>query len=400
MREIDESSDSVSFGIALIGLQAIVGILMMLGFAYRPLMALVRILSKKHVHDGTIRGITGEHDTSEAFMDYFVRLALSDEMEGGWEEVESKQFAKPSKKKQKHFKYGTSDNHTIAEDKVTAHVRCSTGDGPIDQIRLKCTVSVPIDVLTKRITNVKCETRHGVKGLKLLQSTTKGNLLENYIYVGKPMPFPLYTRDFVIHEVCESYVLGGNHVVLGRSVEVESGVPPSVADVDEVEGVTRGTVHLRGYLLQPDENTPGDTKVTYIESVDLHGILPMDLAARALAPRRFKEILQDLEWMKFVYEDRKDKPPLPSDYKDTREPEPVFQIANPMHRAMDSFGSEVDTKVKAIKARIPNLLTGRKSGDARSGGENRSASDAHRGTETSESGATGIELRERGKGAA
>ena len=62
-------------------------------------------------------------DNVEYFLNYHVMLKVCGD------------FFK-SKKKQKYFKYGTSDNHTIVEDTVTAHVRCSTGDGPIDQIRL------------------------------------------------------------------------------------------------------------------------------------------------------------------------------------------------------------------------------------------------------------------------
>lgn len=122
IEETEEYNRTV-FGVLLVFIN-LLGILMVAFAALiKPANKVLRILGRKHTHNSPLRGLSKKHKPWCAFRGYFFDLAESTVETAGWEKMEAKYFGKKGK-----------GEAWLEETGAIAEWRCSTGDGPIDQV--------------------------------------------------------------------------------------------------------------------------------------------------------------------------------------------------------------------------------------------------------------------------
>ena len=214
----------------------------------KPIKKMFRILERKHLHNGTIRGITEEHDTKEGFTTYFTKLAESTPETAGWELITPKEWG-PTSVKAAEF---------LDETGAVGEWRCSTGDGPVNQCRVKFTIDVSYEATKEHLVNPWDEEDENDE--MTLEKTVFGRSAdgtESIKYRAAKLPWPFYARDFCFQE----YIHDGKDqfTMCSRSCDGEDYFP--LKRSTSLKRV-RGFIEVAGYLLTrvgPD-HTQGEAR--------------------------------------------------------------------------------------------------------------------------------------------
>ena len=132
--EIDEDDkyDQSMFGYLLIFVNVVVVILFVSTGLVKPWGVLMKKLSKKHLHQSELKG-PPVLLTWKSFSRYFHKLIESEIEQVAWIEIKKKEWGM-SKKKAKKW---------LDETGARGEWRSSSGDGPIDQMRVDFEIDVP-----------------------------------------------------------------------------------------------------------------------------------------------------------------------------------------------------------------------------------------------------------------
>lgn len=133
------------------------------------------------------------------------------------------------------------------------------------------------------------------------EEETEDEQKNNSFYsVGMKLRLPFLTRDFTLwQKVRKDEGEDGRRDVkiLARSAQGWD-LPRGARIRPEAQGRVRGWYGLRGYRLRSEMKGGGRTEVTFVESLNLRGMLPQDLFTRNfVAPLRFKHVITDMEKM-------------------------------------------------------------------------------------------------------
>ena len=114
----DDHYNETLFGILLIFLNCSGIIMVVLTTLAKPFVRFAKMFAHHHKHDGSLRGMNiTETKEKNGFIDHFIKVASSDQKEGGW-----KVFHKPVKRWTDFLEYS----------KAEVSFRNSEGSGPID----------------------------------------------------------------------------------------------------------------------------------------------------------------------------------------------------------------------------------------------------------------------------
>jgi len=91
VEEALNDDDDLKVGYLIIVVNSLGVVMVALGTIYKPLIKLVRMLTSKHVHEGTLKGYKGDKGDEEGFVNYCQRLAVSSVSEAGWTEITVKE---------------------------------------------------------------------------------------------------------------------------------------------------------------------------------------------------------------------------------------------------------------------------------------------------------------------
>ncbi|GMH72540.1 hypothetical protein TrST_g9858 [Triparma strigata] len=276
------------FGLLILFSNVVGATMVVLGLLYKPFVMSVSALRRKHVHESPVKGLEAKHRQKWTdFFDYFVNVTESD----SWESIS------PDADEDKKDGGGV--------ECVVKEVRCGNGDGPIDQIRLSFVVDAKLEVVKAFLLNEKAEGRacaadHEVLGGKARPSMDEGDRGENdvdcFYSVGMKLKLPFLTRDFTLWQKLHEDK-GKEEVLILMRTARQWELPRGARIRAETQGRVRGVCKMRGFRLRP-ESGGQRTKVVFVESLDLRGMLPQDLFTRNyLAPLRFKHVLADMKDM-------------------------------------------------------------------------------------------------------
>ncbi|GMH74627.1 hypothetical protein TrLO_g1929 [Triparma laevis f. longispina] len=141
---VEENSNEL--GILLVMVNTLIVAMVGVGFLYKPISKGVKKMNEEHIHNRDLKGMAPEVEYSaELFIDYFQRLAESDEEEAGWTELRVKDWGGNKKKA----------TEWLQETGAKADWRCATGDGPIDQVRVIFTVDTDLSTVVEEIKSIK-----------------------------------------------------------------------------------------------------------------------------------------------------------------------------------------------------------------------------------------------------
>ncbi|GMI01305.1 hypothetical protein TrLO_g1117 [Triparma laevis f. longispina] len=97
--------NSEALGILLVFVNTLILGMVGIGFMYKPMFKAVKKLNEKHIHDAELKGMGEElAHSDEWFIDYFKRLAGSDEREAGWMKMNVKDWGGRGGKAKKNVK--------------------------------------------------------------------------------------------------------------------------------------------------------------------------------------------------------------------------------------------------------------------------------------------------------
>jgi len=157
-----------------------------------------------------------------------------------------------------------------------AEWRCSTGDGPVDQIRTIFEVRAPmLDIYhyvrkERRYKIVLCENEDGTDDLHMVTE----------------MPFPLATRESIVRRQGRIAPDGLSCIDIVRSASTTRGVRLSALRV-------LAKVSIGGFFME--KIGPRKTRVSYIVGVDLGGMFALDWMARRSGPVYVKKIVNEIK---------------------------------------------------------------------------------------------------------
>ena len=167
-----------------------------------PIRRLAKALSKKHVHDGELKGLGESQLSKDNFLAYFERLCLSSEEEAGWEKISAKYFGKDK-----------ADGEQWMKDKrATCEWRCSTGDGPIDTYRVKFFTDSPMENVIVSVMNIKHKSKTTIQQLVVGKNADEGD----EIYLAVRMPLIFSNRDFLVQRYDERDRNDGSFITASR----------------------------------------------------------------------------------------------------------------------------------------------------------------------------------------
>ncbi|GMI20212.1 hypothetical protein TrRE_jg1229 [Triparma retinervis] len=167
----------------------------------------------------------------------------------------------------------------LEETGAVAEWRCSTGDGPIDQCRVRYELGVGMQDLMTFLQATD-------KSRRLLGRNADGT---EDMHVTYELPFPLSARESVIRRAVEvrrdkAWIISRTYQGKSARYEVRKGPLRVMCDV-----------HIGGYFLEAVSGRR--TKVTYIVGTDLNGVFAMDWMARKATPHHLKaNVDRNMEW--------------------------------------------------------------------------------------------------------
>ncbi|GMH50048.1 hypothetical protein TrVE_jg3030 [Triparma verrucosa] len=192
------------FGILLVMVDASIFIVVALGTLHAPLMWLERKFAFKHIHNARLKGMGPEVAYSvDLFIEYCKKLARSDAEEAAWLSL-----------KKRDYSVGRDEvEQWLQETGGKLEWRCPTGDGPIEEGRVKFTVDLDLELILLYITSIKDTHKKGAGSF--IYVIDKGKDWRQ-IYRAVRLPWPMKQRDFVYTEHTRREE-GGDVLVCSRS---------------------------------------------------------------------------------------------------------------------------------------------------------------------------------------
>jgi len=243
------------------------------------------MFAKNHSHGGSVRGMhAAETGDKKGFIDHFIQVSLSDEQEGGWNK-----FHKPVKKWTDFFAYSSAE----------IDFRNSTGNGPIDEYRVKVQAQSPLNIVMAYALNKNREKRCYEKESYLCGGDSNSDYKQYYVAEGMRGLFK--DRDMLIEEYSgmvefEEKIYG---VIVRRSISNEEIY--SLKKTSTMKRV-RGNVIMSGYLFQEEQGRKGTdlTTITYLENIDWSGVFN-GILMNSIVPSKLRMKIDDI--LAFVEEE-------------------------------------------------------------------------------------------------
>ncbi|GMH73473.1 hypothetical protein TrST_g4716 [Triparma strigata] len=210
------------------------------------------VFGEKHLHEGALRGMNEDLTRSKrGFVEHFVRIAGSTVEEAGWV-----LYTKP-KEKWKSF---------VTYSGAVVERRCSSGRGPIDEIRGTFVVHARLDRVKRWVVNADRDLRMNDAESYMLggQNSEAGRRV---FYLCKKLQGSFSKRDYLL-EGFEGTLDDGRHYVVHRSLEDDRLYSLKKS---HQQGRVRGKVKYCGWLFYSVEGGRA-TKVTYVENIDPGGM--------------------------------------------------------------------------------------------------------------------------------
>ncbi|GMI17565.1 hypothetical protein TrLO_g3910 [Triparma laevis f. longispina] len=278
--EIDktENYDMDMFGYLLIAVNLLVIFLFVCQGLVHPWKIFVKKVSRTHIHGGYLRGLPSK-PTWEDFWDYFDLLIESNSDDAGWDEMKPRDWHMGQKQGKKWLK------STEAE----GFWRCSSGNGPIDQLR----VSFPLeaeyaDVVKHALKNEampKFSFKSEIVMTKNVLMVNEDSSVDEYFMTKTPMFW--WNRDFMTRRYIEKneYSFDVIRKSLTWDQEQRYALPSELA--------TRGEITLDG--LRIESLSGGERcKVTRLMHVDFsEDFLGEDMTQRLLGPKWLRAFVDE-----------------------------------------------------------------------------------------------------------
>ena len=262
-------------GVALVTFDAL------LNSTSSPLRSFMRLVRRKHRHNGTLKGITGaEVKDPDQYWEYVENLIFSGEEEAGWQLIAQVIDDEPFSEWVDFIGLG-------------AEWRCSHGNGPIDQVRGHFELDSEMEDVKDYLLNPNIHLRPDDEARSLIEVYPDKNM-KRY-NVAKKMKFPFSVRDFNLeewHGRCRGSGRSGEMIV-ARSFKDTRG-----RDGKAASGLRRrrAKVAIFAFHLLPSGEGGKKTLVTFIGSnFDMRGILLTDLIGRDVYRRLLVHVVSELE---------------------------------------------------------------------------------------------------------
>jgi hypothetical protein len=241
-------------------------------FLVKPLAALSKIISKKHVHNCRIKGLTENEKKWPAFFEYFEAVAASTAQEAGWETMS-------------RADWGVSDAW-LSENKVVGDWRCSTGNGPVDQCRVTLEVDADMDAVLDWL---ESPTDKLGQFLEYSELKTHSDGRGKDIYMASKVGFPMLSRDVVLRQKTRKGKKG-TATILSRSIATSNKVLKRGAQLHRV----RAVVKMAGHSL---EALGERTRVCYVLDGNLKGLFTLDALNKKAGVMQMKRFVDGIRTM-------------------------------------------------------------------------------------------------------
>ena len=239
------------------------------------------IFGRHHAHDGSLRGMNvTETKEKKGFIEYFIKVALSSEKDGGWDV-----FHKPVKRWTDFFAYS----------QATVEFRNSEGNGPVDEYRIKYEVQAPEKLVMDYALNKNRDKRFYEKETHLCGNHTS-KVYKQY-YAAEAMRGSFFAdRDMLVEEFNGETIFEGETVsyIVRRSIENEEMYP--LKQTTKQMKRVRANVIMAGYVfIKRGGGIPGDesTSVLYLENIDWGGAF-QGLLMSSIVPSKLRMKTDDI----------------------------------------------------------------------------------------------------------
>ncbi|GMH54749.1 hypothetical protein TL16_g01736 [Triparma laevis f. inornata] len=268
---VEENSNEL--GILLVMVNTLIVAMVGVGFLYKPISKGVKKMNEEHIHNRDLKGMAPEVEYSaELFIDYFQRLAESDEEEAGWTELRVKDWGGNKKKA----------TEWLQETGAKADWRCATGDGPIDQVRVIFTVDTDLSTVVEEIKSIK--NRHTKSAGSFMYVIDRGEDWRQIYRVIK-LGWPLRQRDVVYTEHTRVEENGEVLICSRSSKELDE----TTNELSLKAGRMRAEMRLAGYRLK--RVGIGKTEIVCVLDMDLEGIFAIGYLYRGMAASYLKGVV-------------------------------------------------------------------------------------------------------------
>ncbi|GMH87753.1 hypothetical protein TrST_g3113 [Triparma strigata] len=257
-----DDDKEANFAILLIAIEISIFVMVVLGVLHKPLMWLLKKYDTKHIHDAPLKGMGPEVAFSvDLFVEYCKDLARSDAAKAGWLSVENT--------------HGWSKIEQWSEETgAKVEWRCSTGDGPIDQGRVRFKVDQGIDDVRANVLSIKDTHKKGAGSF--IYVIDKGEDWRQ-IYRAVRLAWPWRQRDFVYTEHMRREEGEGDVFVCSRS---SSELNETTEEFSVKAGRLRAIIRLGIYRLHALDD--GRTEITFIIDADLGGNFAIGFVQRRM----------------------------------------------------------------------------------------------------------------------
>lgn len=267
-----DNYDSTAFGVFLIVANLFGVALVFLDHITRPFKWLLRVVTARSRHDGTLLGLTEKEDEEYDFLDYFERLAMSDSAESGFK---------------KYYPRGSGWMTFLTDSGAKIELRNSLGNGSINEGRLTFVVDEPIEVVECYLANRELDSRPNVTNLRIIGMSTD---FKRTLHMAQKSSWFLTKRDYLIEEFhCDAK--NGGKIIARRAIFDEMLFNEKLS---QSLGFWRADVPLSGYLISRSEASPTtSTKVVILIQADQSSFCS-EAMAFVLVPRALRRATDEL----------------------------------------------------------------------------------------------------------
>ncbi|GMI02364.1 hypothetical protein TrVE_jg9031 [Triparma verrucosa] len=271
--EIDKTDDynELIFGYMLIVVNCSSVALLILSQLSKPIhFWFGAVVGKQHRHEGSLRGMNKEQTSDRAgFIEHWLKVAMSSVDEAGWE-----LYTRRSEKWTQFLDYSGA----------TVERRCSTGNGPIDEMRAVFVIDYcDFNKVKNWVLNNEKDLRHGV-----IECHDVGGKNKNIEYLARKMKGIYSDRDYLV-EHFEGTALDGAWYCVKRSVDDKELY---TLKKSHSQGRVRAEVVYEGWLVY-DLGEGEGVRVTFLENVNPGGILK-GLIINKTFPKLLRDRIDDL----------------------------------------------------------------------------------------------------------
>ncbi|GMH59300.1 hypothetical protein TL16_g02801 [Triparma laevis f. inornata] len=278
--EIDkrDNYDMEMFGYLLIAVNVLVIFLFICQGLVQPWKIFVKKVSRTHIHGGYLRGLPSK-PAWEDFWDYFDLLIESNSDDAGWDEMKPRDWHMGKKQGKKWLKSTNAEGFW----------RCSSGNGPIDQLRVTFPLEAEYADVVKHALRDEAMPKYSFKSeIVMTKNAFKPNSdssVDEYFLTKTPMFW--WNRDFMTRRYVKKneYSFDVIRKSLTPDQEQRYGLPSKLA--------TRGEITLDG--LRIESLSGGERcKVTRLMHVDFsEDFLGEDMTQRLLGPRWLRSFVDE-----------------------------------------------------------------------------------------------------------